>query len=82
MIRPLEVAASDDVEGRAHRYRPAVDRDTAGRSTLRRIADRLFEGSREALLLGLVESGEVEEDELRRMRDLLEERLRGAEEEQ
>ena len=70
------------VEGRAHRYHPAVDRDTAGRSTLRRIADRLFEGSREAVLLGLVESGEVEEGELRRMRDLLEERLRSVEEEQ
>ena len=61
--------------GRAHRYHALVDRETAGRTTLRRIADRLFEGSREALLLGLVESGEVDEAELRRMRDLLEERL-------
>lgn len=62
-------------EGRAHRYTPLVDREAAGRSTLRRVAERLFEGSREALLLGLVEDGEVEEAELRRMRDLLNERL-------
>ncbi|UCC25193.1 MAG: BlaI/MecI/CopY family transcriptional regulator [Gemmatimonadales bacterium] len=62
-------------EGRAHRYHALVDRETAGRTTLRRIADRLFEGSREALLLGLVDSGEVDEAELRRMRDLLEKRL-------
>ena len=62
-------------EGRAHRYRPLVERAAAGESALRRLTDRLFGGSRELLLTRLVEDEELTEEELRRMRDLLAERL-------
>ena len=41
----------------------------------RRVTDRLFRGSAELLLTRLVENEELGEDELRRMRDLLERRL-------
>jgi predicted transcriptional regulator len=77
MLRLMEEKGQVDrsQEGRAHRYRALVDRASAGRSTLRRVADRLFEGSREALLMGLVDGGEIGEEEIRRMRDLLNERL-------
>ncbi len=62
-------------EGRAHRYASEVEQDAAGVSALGRMTERLFGGSPEELLLRLVDSG-VDPDELRRMRDLLDRRLR------
>ncbi len=62
-------------EGRAHRYAPEVERDAAGESALGRVTERLFGGSPEELLLRLVDSG-LDPDELRRMRDLLDRRIR------
>ncbi|MEE8146038.1 MAG: BlaI/MecI/CopY family transcriptional regulator, partial [Longimicrobiales bacterium] len=63
------------LEGRAHRYAPEVERGAAGESALGRVTERLFGGSPEELLLRLVDSG-LDPDELRRMRDLLDRRLR------
>jgi BlaI family penicillinase repressor len=62
-------------EGRAHRYGPLVERVAAGDSALRRLKQRLFSGSPELLLTRLVEDEALTEDELRRMKDLLTERL-------
>lgn len=62
-------------EGRAHRYRPLVERAAAGESALRRLRDRLFGGSPELLLTRLVDDEDLTEEELRRMRDLLADRL-------
>lgn len=64
-----------DAEGRAHRYRPLVERDVAASSALRRVKENLFEGSSELLLTRLVEDAPLSGDELRRMRDLLARRL-------
>ena len=62
-------------EGRAHRFRPLVERDEAGTSALRRLKDRLFSGSPELLLTRLVDDATLSVDELERLRDLLERRL-------
>jgi BlaI family penicillinase repressor len=62
-------------EGRAHRYRPLVERSAAGGSALARLKKRLFGGSPELLLTRLVEDENLTEEQLRRMRDLLAERL-------
>ena len=64
-----------DMDGRAHRYRPLVEKSAAGGSALRRLTRRLFSGSPELLLTRLVEDEDVSDDDLRRMRDLLERRL-------
>ena len=64
-----------EAEGRAHRYRPLVERSEARDSALRRLTSRLFSGSRELLLTRLVDDEELTDAELRRMRDLLERRL-------
>lgn len=68
--------AAHTTEGRAHRYRPLVERAAAGGSALRRLTDRLFGGSPELLLTRLVDDEDLTEEELRRMRDLLADRLR------
>lgn len=66
---------SHTTEGRAHRYRPLVEKSAAGGSALRRITERLFGGSPELLLTHLVDDEDLSDDELRRMRDLLADRL-------
>jgi len=62
-------------EGRAHRYRPLVEKMAAGESALRRLTTRLFSGSPELLLTRLVEDQDLTDDELRRMKALLTKRL-------
>lgn len=63
-------------EGRAYRYYPLVAPEEAGGSAIGRILDKVFHGSAEMLLAQLVSERKVPADELRRMRKLLEERLR------
>jgi predicted transcriptional regulator len=63
-------------EGRAHRYKPLVKREIAGRTALRRLVDRVFDGSPELLLTQLVSDKNLSDEELRRLRKLLAERLR------
>ena len=66
-------------DGRAHLYAAEVEHAAAGESAISRLTERLFGGSPEELFMHLVDSG-LTEEELRRMRDLLDERL-GDEEE-
>lgn len=77
VLRTLEAKGhvAHDEEGRAHRYRPLVAREAAGRSALRRLLGTVFGDSPELLLTHLVRERGVGEDELRRMRALLDERL-------
>jgi predicted transcriptional regulator len=63
-------------EGRTHRYHALVQEEKAGKSALRRMTRKLFRGSPELLLTQLVSDRTLTEDDLRRMRDLLDERLR------
>lgn len=63
-------------DGRAHRYRPLVKREAAGRSALRRLMEKVFDGSPELLMTQLVSDKDLSDEELRRLRRLLQERLR------
>ena len=67
-------------EGKAHRYRPLVGRERAGRSALQRVLRKIFAGSPELLLTQLVSDRKLSAQELKRMRRLLDERLRQEEE--
>ena len=81
MLRVMEGKGyvSRSREGRADRYAAEVQREAAGESALGRVTERLFGGSPEELLLRLVDSG-LDSEEMRRMRDLLDARLRDTEE--
>jgi BlaI family transcriptional regulator, penicillinase repressor len=78
MLRTLEQKryVSHIEDGRAHRYKPLVKRETAGRTALRRLVDKVFDGSPELLLTQLVSDRNLSDEELRRLRRLVEERLR------
>lgn len=66
-------------EGKAHRYHPLVGRERAGRSALQRVLRKIFGGSTELLLTQLVSDRKLTAQELKRMRALLDERLRDEE---
>lgn len=78
ILRTLETKGyvSHTEEGRAHRYKPLVKREAAGRTALRRLVDKVFDGSPELLLTQLVSDKNLSDEELRRLRKLLAERLR------
>jgi len=80
VLRTLEQKGyvTHDEDGRAHRYVPAVRRESAGTSALKRLVDTVFKGSPELLMTQLVSEHDLSEAELRRLRKLLEERLREA----
>lgn len=62
--------------GKAFRYFPATAAEDAGGSALDRIVDKVFHGSASMLLAQLVQERELPPEELQRMRDLLDARLR------
>jgi predicted transcriptional regulator len=78
VLRTLEEKGHVDhvEEGKAHRYRPLVARERAGKSALRRLVTKIFDGSPEVLLTHLVSDRNLTAAELKRMRKLLDERLR------
>lgn len=55
------------VEGRAFVYEPCIDAPTAGRSALRRVLDRFYGGSVEALVAGLLDGQFVDRKQLQRL---------------
>jgi predicted transcriptional regulator len=63
-------------EGRAYRYFPTVEADTAGNSALARIREAIFHGSAEKMFAQLVNDEDLSRAELERMRKMLAARLR------
>jgi predicted transcriptional regulator len=63
-------------EGRAHRYLSLVARDAARRSAVRDLAAKLFNGSRALLLTHLVSDQNLTEEEVDRIRELLDRKTR------
>src|SRR5688500_15376315 len=73
MLRILEEKGhvTHDGAGRAHLYRALVPRDAA----VRRLVKKLFRGQPELLLTQLAEDRDLDDATIRRMRELLDERL-------
>ena len=80
VLRTLEQKGyvKHEEDGRAHRYVPLVKRESAGTSALKRLLDTVFKGSPELLMTQLVSEHDLSQGEIRRLRKLLEERLREA----
>jgi predicted transcriptional regulator len=78
ILRTLEDKGyvAHDEEGRAHRYRPLVERAKAEKSAVTKLVKKLFKGSPELLLTQLVADRKLTEDDLKRMRALIDEQLK------
>ena len=62
-------------QGRAHRFRAAVQRQEAEASALRYTLDRIFGGSAEALVAQLVQERSLSKKDLKRLRRIINARL-------
>jgi predicted transcriptional regulator len=78
ILRTLEAKkhVRHTVEGKAFRYVPILKSKVAGSSVLSRVLDKVYRGSRELLVAGLLADEDIDESELRRLRKLVEDRLK------
>ena len=78
VLRTLEAKGHvrHEGEGKAHRYFPTVEREAAGAHGIRRLVDKVFAGSTEALLSQLVSDRKLSKQKLTKLRAMLDERLR------
>ena len=61
-------------DGRAHRYFARIRQQAARKSAIRHLAGKLFQGSSDLLLTQLVSDRKLSEDQVRRIREILEEK--------
>jgi predicted transcriptional regulator len=64
-------------EGKAHRYLPLVERQAAGESAVARLLETIFRGAPEMLLTQLVSDRSLSDEELQRLRTVVDRRLKG-----
>jgi predicted transcriptional regulator len=64
-------------QGRAHVFRPTVTRAEVRRNMVRELANNLFDGEPSQMMSHLLLSSQVDPEEIRRMRQALEEAQRG-----
>lgn len=75
ILRNLEAKGyvGHQAEGRAHRYFPRIKQQAARKSAIRHLAGKLFQGSADLLLTQLVADRRLSEDQVRRIREILDE---------
>jgi len=73
MLRTLEEKGflSHEEESRRYIYQPIISEEKVTGTMLKDLLDRVFDGSRELLLTRLFELGQVDEDELKLLRQKL-----------
>jgi BlaI family transcriptional regulator, penicillinase repressor len=67
-----------ELEGKAFRYYPRLESRKAGSSALSRVLEKVYRGSRELLVAGLLEDEAIDANELKRLKKLVDQRLRDA----
>jgi len=79
ILRTLETKGYvlHDEEGRAHRYKAKIERESARHSALRQLSTKLFKGSVALLLTSAVADKELSAEEIKKIRQLLDERAKG-----
>jgi predicted transcriptional regulator len=63
--------AQHKMRGRAFVFMPCVTRDEVGRASAKRLVDRNFQGSHTAMLMNLLDSNHIKEDELDELEKLI-----------
>jgi len=78
VLRTLEAkgAVRHEKEGKAYRYYALVESEHVGERSLNRLLDKVYQGSREMLIARLVEDEGLSPEELKRIRRLLDRRLK------
>ncbi len=58
-------------DGRAHVYKPLIERKEASQFEIRHLVSRFFKDSHEALVLNIIEDQSIDADELKRLQELV-----------
>jgi BlaI family transcriptional regulator, penicillinase repressor len=79
ILRTLETKGYviHEEEGRAHRYKAKIERESARHSALRQLSTKLFKGSVALLLTSAVADKELSAEEIKKIRQLLDARAKG-----
>jgi BlaI family penicillinase repressor len=64
-------------EGNAFLFSPRITREQVSRSVLGDIVNRVFDGSAKAVLLGVFEQNDIDQGELKELRKLIDQRIKG-----
>ena len=64
--------------GGRHVYRPRIAEKSVGRRMLGDLVDRVFDGSAAAAMVNLLEAGDLDRDEIRRIREVIDRRSKEA----
>jgi predicted transcriptional regulator len=64
------------LEGKAYHYQAVLSREKAISQSIGDLADRLFGGSVDALLMSLIEQCQIDRNKLEELNNIIEERLR------
>jgi BlaI family transcriptional regulator, penicillinase repressor len=77
LIRTMEEKAlvRHEADGRAYRYFPLIQEKSVRRSALKQLVETLFQGAPELLLTQLVSDRRLSDEDLRRIRELIDKRL-------
>jgi predicted transcriptional regulator len=63
-------------EGKAYLFAPRITREQVSQSVLGDVVNRVFDGSAKAVMMGLVEHSDINPDELKELRKLIDQRMR------
>jgi BlaI family transcriptional regulator, penicillinase repressor len=63
-------------EGKAFLFSPGVTREQVSQSVLGDVINRVFDGSAKSVLMGLFEHSDINPDELKELRKLMDERMK------
>ena len=64
-------------EGNAFLFSPRITREQVSRSVLGDIVNRVFDGSAKAVLLGVFEQNDIDPGDLKELRKLIDQRIKG-----
>lgn len=76
MVDKGQLRRLEPIQGKAFRFEAILQRENLSRQMLGDLVNKVFGGSKEAVMLSLFDLSEVDEDEIKRMRKVLNQKLR------
>lgn len=76
MVEKGQLEKLDPLKGKAFRFLPRLPQEEVSQKMLGDLLERVFDGSTEAVMLSLFDVSELDEDELKRLRKLFNQKLR------
>ena len=76
MVEKCQIEKLDPVQGKSFRFGPLLQRDDVSRGMLGDLVERVFDGSAESVMLSLFDVAKLDEEELSRLKKLLNQKLR------